>query len=301
MVVRPELVIAKPAVRPSLDQLDIGASDPLQPPWPDAVLTIGRHLSRVALWIKEQSGGRTRIALLNAPKGRARAFDLVVLPPFYRNSGAPNILTIRMPLIGVAPERLAEAGAGFRGHVASLKRPLHVFLVGGDMGQRRLEPGFVRDALRRMTEGFAAEGSIFAATSRRTPPAVADVIAGSLRAQDRLYRWGSDKGENPYLGLLAEGDTFTVTADSLSMLIEVARLGKPLAIAEPPPLRGLAGVVQWSSDLLRPRDLRQALALLYQGGHAVPLGAPMHAPASPLPDDTERVAQRLRQLVGVKC
>ena len=36
--------------------------------------------------------------------------------------------------------------------------------------------------------------------------------------------------ENPYQGLLALADHFVVTTDSLSMMVEVARLGRPLSL-----------------------------------------------------------------------
>ena len=300
IVIRPDQLGAKPGIAPSLDHVDRVASDPLEGPWPDVVLAIGRQLSCVALWIKQQSGGKTRLALLNAPKGRWSDFDLVVLPPYYRNHGRPNVLPIAMPLIGIDPERLDAARRHFGPELGALPRPLNVLLVGGDMGQRKLEPQFVRHVLDRMTAGIAAQGMIYAATSRRTPPTVVAALAAALRPQDRLYAWGTAETENPYLGLLALGDSFTVTADSLSMLIEVARLGKPLTIAEPPPPGGIGGLVQRASDLLRPRDLGAAIALLYRGGHAVPLGMAPHAPPMPLPDDAAVVGQRLRQLAGVK-
>ena len=227
-------------------------------------------------------------------------FDLVVLPPYYRNSGRPNVLPIRMPLIGIEEERLAEARERFRPEMAGMPRPLHVLLVGGDMGLRKLEPGFMAGVLRSMQEGDGATGAIYAATSRRTPSEVVAVLRTGLRQQDRLYRWGSEGAANPYLGLLAHGDSFTVTADSLSMLIEVARLGKPLVIAEPPPPRGVAGLAQRVTGLLRPRDLGQAISLLYEGGWAVPLGHAPRPPRAPLPEDTALVAERLRQLAGIK-
>jgi len=299
MVLRAGQEMAKPAIAPSLDQIDVASSDALQAPWPEVVLAIGRQLSCVALWIRQQSGGRTRVALLNAPKGRWNDFDLVVLPPYYRNRGRPNVLPIAMPLIGLDAARLAAARERFGPEFSALARPLNVLLVGGDMGQRKLGPGFVTGVLDQMTRGSAAGGTIYAATSRRTPPAVVTALRSGLRRQDRLYAWGTPGIDNPYAGLLALGDSFTVTADSLSMLIEVARLGKPLTIAEPPPPGGIAGLWQRATDLARPRDLGAAIALLYRGGHAVPLGTETGVPASPLPDDAALVGLRLRQLAGV--
>lgn len=291
----------KPAVTASLAHVDGAASDSLTPPWPDVVLAIGRHLSCVALWIKAQSGGQTRIALLNAPKGRAADFDLVVLPPFYRGPGGANSLRIGMPLIGIDPAILAAARTQSRAALAGMPRPLHVLLVGGDMGQRKLRPGFAASLLHGLQTGPAAQGSIHVATSRRTPAAVADALAAALRPQDRLYRWdGSAATDNPYLGLLAHGDVFTVTADSLSMIIEVARLGKPLLIAEPPREGGLAGLGAWISDRLRPRDLGKAIALLRASGHAGRPGETPKPPTTPLPDDAATVGAALRRLAVPK-
>jgi mitochondrial fission protein ELM1 len=287
----------KPRVAPSLAHVDAAASDSLASPWPDAVLTIGRHLSLVALWIKQQSGGRTRIALFNAPKGRAADFDLVVLPPYYRATGQANELVIRMPLIGVDPHRLAEARESFREALAGLARPLHVLLVGGDMGRRVLKPGFALDILRRMQGGFAAQGSIYVATSRRTPAAVGRALVAALRPQDRIFLWGESGVANPYLGLLAHGDSFTVTADSLSMLIEVARLRKPLLVAEPPETLGLSGAITRLGTMWRARDLQKALNLLYDSGHAARFGGALPDAPGPLADDTAKVGEKLRALV----
>jgi mitochondrial fission protein ELM1 len=290
----------KPRVVPSLAYVDASKSDTLSPPWPVAVLAIGRHMSLVALWIKQQSGGRTRIALFNAPKGQAAAFDLVVLPPYYRATGRANELVIRMPLIGVDPVRLAEARGSFRDELAIMPRPLHVLLMGGDMGQRKLLPDFALSTLQAMQKGFASQGSIYAVTSRRTSPAVGNALAAAMRPQDRIFMWGKNEAQNPYFGLLAHGDSFTVTADSLSMLIEVARLGKPLIIAEPPEPGGFFGLGARLAAAWRARDLRKALKLLYDGGYAARLGAPLRTPPGPLADDAELVGERLRALVAGK-
>ena len=289
----------KPAVKPSLGSIDLEHSDKLSGPWPKVVIAIGRHLSCVALWIKEQSGGATRIALFNAPKGRIADFDLIVLPPYYRLPRHRNVLPIRAPLIGIDPVQLAHADAHFADTLGKRERPLHALLVGGDMGQRKLKPRFAVEVLRQMREGFAADGSIHIATSRRTPAAVVNALAADIRPQDQLHRWQPGAQESAYLGLLAHADSFTVTADSLSMLYEVARLGRPLVIAEPPPPTGLAGLLQRASDLLRPRDLGQAVRLLCDAGIAVPLGQPPRPPRGKLPDETARVGQSLRQLAGV--
>lgn len=294
IVLKPEFEIAKPKVEASLHVIDEAKSDRLSPPWPGLVITIGRRLSLPALWIKQQSGGLTKIALFNAPKGRAEDFDLVVAPAHYALAESPKLCRIGLPLIAADPQRIEAARQDFAADFAGLARPLHVLLLGGDMGAAKLDAGFVARTLRQMQQGFAREGAIFVSTSRRTSEAAAAAAEASLRPQDRLYRWQADAARNPYLGLLAHGDTFTVTSDSLSMLTEVARLGRPLAIAEPQASRWrrLAGRFGTGGA----RDLGEVADYLVRGGHGVRLGTAFPALASTPPDDTTRVGQRLRQI-----
>ena len=55
-----------------------------------------------------------------------------------------------------------------------------------------------------------------------------------------VYRWG-DAGANPYYGLLAWGDRFIVTEDSVSMLAETLATGKPVAVFRIDALAGARG------------------------------------------------------------
>ena len=296
IAIKAKHVAAKMRVKPSIHHVDLAASGKLDGPWPDLVITIGRRLSLVALWIKRQSGGKTRVALFNAPKGKAGAFDLIIVPPFYKVGDKPNVLRIGLPLMAVDQPRLDAAKAAFAETFCGMEKPLHVLLLGGDMGMRKLDTAFALDTLSRMRAGFAATGSIFISTSRRTPSAVANALEAAMGPRDRLFRWGDPSAPNPYLGLLAHGDTFTVTSDSLSMLVEVARLGKPLCIAEPPEITGMSGLLNRMLSPFRARDLSEATALLLRGGYAVALGEQPRAPSQPPPDDTPRVAERLKAL-----
>jgi uncharacterized protein len=296
IVLKPGFETEKPKVEASLSIVDLAASDPLAAPWPDLVITIGRRMSLAALWIKAQSGGKSRIALFNAPKGRSGDYDLIVVPAYYTFPDGPRVCRIGLPLIAADPLRIEAARHDGGVAFGTLARPLHVLLLGGDMGARKLDQGFARDTLRTMQTGFAGAGSIYVSTSRRTPQAAADAVEAALRPRDRLFRWQPDAAWNPYFGLLAHGETFTVTSDSLSMLTEVARLGRPLAIAEPParvtPWQRLASVLSMKPA----RDMGEAASYLIRGGHAVRLGDPFPPTGSPPPDDTERVAARLRQI-----
>ncbi len=297
LILRPEFETAKPKVAPSLEIFDSSAPHLLVPPWPDLVITIGRRLSLAALWVKQQTQGRCKIALFNAPKGREQEFDLIVAPFYYDLPASPRLCRIELPLIAADPKRIEAARSEFRASLGPMAKPLHVLLLGGDMGARRLDPRFASEIVRRMRQSHAAEGSIYASTSRRTPKAAADAVERELRPGDRLYRWEAGAPGNPYFGLLAFGDSFTITADSLSMLTEVARLAKPIAIAAPAASAGIAPRLLRRMGLAPKRDLDAAARHLIERGYAVELGNPLSRPATAPSDETAMVADRLRQLV----
>jgi hypothetical protein len=95
---RARYAIRKPRFRATLDHLDEAASAPLEPPWPDLILTIGRRPSLVALWIKARSGARTRLVVFGKPSGMMDRFDLVVAGAEVQLPQRRNLVPIRLPL-----------------------------------------------------------------------------------------------------------------------------------------------------------------------------------------------------------
>jgi hypothetical protein len=59
--------------------------------------------------------------------------------------------------------------------------------------------------------------------------ASADALLEALHAPAFVHRFPSGE-DNPYRGLLACGDEFVVTADSMSMLAEACATGKPVRL-----------------------------------------------------------------------
>lgn len=320
IVLKPGFERAKPRVRATLHHIDRQRSAELVPPWPRTVLVAGRRLAMVALWIREQSRGETKLALIGAPKAEAEKFGLIIVPIQYRVAEGPNVCRVGLPLLGVPPAQIAREGARFSEALSRMPRPLTVLMAGGSTSSLILDPQTAADIIRRIRETCANEGgSIFVTTSRRTPPESARAMAASLHPQDRLHVWRRDDPDNPLMGLLLHGDRFVVTEDSMSMLVEVARLGRPLAIA---PLlhanREVAGVLNrlhvpqdavnrissWAGQLIdlvsgpSSRDFKRLHDYMFDHGMAVPLGRPFVPVHAPPPDDILIAAKRLRDLVN---
>src|SRR5918996_579404 len=116
--------VAKPRVEASLHHVDLARSDPLEPPWPDLIITIGRRPSMAALWIAKQSGGRTRRVLLGKPSGMTRRFDLVIAGAENQMPALPNIMQVTLPLMRIDEGAVAAAAAAWRPRLAVLPRPL---------------------------------------------------------------------------------------------------------------------------------------------------------------------------------
>jgi mitochondrial fission protein ELM1 len=318
----------KPKVVPSLHHLDLERSDPLEPPWPDLVITVGRRLSMVALWIRQQSDARTRLALIGKPSGSGRPFSLIITSSEVQIAPAPNILRIALPLLRVDEDKVRAAADAWQARLADLPRPLIGILVGGPTNPfaftRGVQQRLIAEAVRIAGE---QGGTPYVTTSPRTPPRVVDALRDGLPAGARFFEWTRDAPDNPYHALLGLADGFVVTGDSISMLVEVAKLGRPLAIFPLPygwihkldklrrvgarklyaPDRGassdrlrrwLRTLGGWLHILPRTRDFTAIHELLIDRGLAVPAGEPLREPTGHVPEDLSVAVERVRALVG---
>jgi mitochondrial fission protein ELM1 len=319
-------LLGKPRVRPTLDHLELSRCDKLEPPWPDLLLTMGRRTSSAALWIQEQSGGRTKIVLLGKPSGSMNKMSLVIgseeilLPPLH------HVYKIGLPLLGVDATRVAEAADEWRGELAELPRPLIAILVGGPTSPFVYDASVMQRILELARDVTAQGGTPFVTTSRRTPAALTDVLEAGLPPGSKLFRWlPDDPRKNPYFGLLGLADGFVVTGDSASMMMEVASLGRPLAILPLPggwkgplesirrralawfffPDRGdwksrircVVARFAFGSGIARySRDFRILHDRLVREGHAVWAGEDFHTPDHALPDDALIAARKVMEL-----
>lgn len=220
---------------PSLTSVDRSRSTPFGDAWPDLVISTGWRQVPVVRWIKQQSGGRTRLVQMNRPPG-PRHFDLVLAPPQYNVPIRENVFRLDWPLqLPPSPDTLERASGEWKARLDPYPHPWTVVLLGGESHPFSLD----RDSAMRLFDAAlerarAAEGSLLISTSRRTPKPALDAIREAVQiAGDPtfLYEWQPDATDNPYAAFLAGGDEFVITPDSISMLVEVARLGRPIAIA----------------------------------------------------------------------
>jgi mitochondrial fission protein ELM1 len=318
VIPRSEWILGKPRVHASIEHLDPARSDALEPPWPDLVLTIGRRPSMAALWIQEQSGGRSRIAIFGPPKRWPERFALVVAPAQYRFGPMPQLVPIRFPLMRNKSSEIEAARTLWAERMSALARPITALLIGGQTKPYRLDAAFAR-ALVRRSLALSEGGTLYVTTSRRTLPEAVEAIRTELPPNARFFRWSADASDNPYLALLALADRFVVTGDSISMMVEVARQGRPLAIAALPYRNAwsralhrfanagrdtgggltatVAGALRRAGLLRGARDLSAMHQVLYEEGLAQPLERGFSRGGRALPDELPVVVARIRELL----
>jgi mitochondrial fission protein ELM1 len=299
------------------------------------VIAAGRRTAPVALWIREQTGGRAKLVQLGRKGGDdADLFDLSVTPEYCRLFPHPRRLETAGTLHAASRSRLAEAAVRWKERLEAAPAPRIALLVGGTSGQYAIDAGVARrlaqDVLRMAEQ---AGGSVFATTSRRLAPAAADALCSELEGRAFVHRWKPDDPDNPYLAFLALADAIVITADSESMLAEATALGRPVyvyplperrsfrvlralreavvgrAVALPANQRGTVrpqqGLEYWCAraierGVVRPtRDLERLHESLYRRGVAKPFGEPYAAATGEPLHEIELVASRVRALVGV--
>jgi mitochondrial fission protein ELM1 len=326
---RPEYVLGKPRYRPSLDHLDLSRSDPLQAPWPELIITVGRRPSMVALWVRKQSGNRTKIVLVGKPSGHMLDFSLVIASAENQMPPLDNFQATTLPLMRVDPQAVTAEAEAWRERLAQYPRPLVAMLVGGETNpfimNRKVAFELVNVARWVIDE---LGGTPYITTSRRTTAEVLEVLREELPDQAVYFEWSPDAPDNPYRALLGSADGFIVTGDSVSMMVEVIYLHKPLAIFPLPGgwlgkidqrRRSLAhwlfnprlesAADRWRHRLARvvfyldvfkilcaTRDFRAFHKLLVDNGYAVWAGQAFRREETRLPDDVGLVVKRIESL-----
>ena len=298
-------VFGKPRFRATIDHLDPSRSDRLEPPWPDAIITIGRRPAMAALWVREQAGKPVKIIQVGRAKRKLAEFDLVIAAPQFRVQPEPNVLHLELPLIRADHAKIEAARDTWQATFDGLPKPVTACLIGGptrpfDMPQALIANSF--NALR-------SDGTLYVTTSRRTPKPITDWLKTQGDARTIIHCWGDDMAENPYFGLLAHADRFAVTGDSISMLIEVADCQKPLAIIDLPVTKNLRSFGLFMARRLArkldpggrfgsPRDLRFVHDKLIAAGAATRLsdGFPS-GPFEGLAGELVRVGARVREVI----
>jgi hypothetical protein len=202
----------------------------------------------------------------------------------------------------IAPPDLAH----WRETFAPLPRPWIGVLAGGARAPYRFDAPAAL-ALARQADAIAGRlgGALLVSTSPRTGAAQGRALAAAISSPAHINLW-QPGAKSAHQAILTLADRFIVTCESVSMLAEACRTGRPVAIHELPRYRGYPA---WSGEhglgrhLARagltspPRDPGAVVRRLLEGGHASLLGAPEPARFVPAPDERPRIVAAIRALL----
>jgi hypothetical protein len=260
----------------------------------------------VARFIRQASGGRTRLVHLGRPRASLDHFDLVITTPQYRLPPRPNVILLPVPFS--SPVQVAEAELdSWRREWMQLPRPWTVLTVGAGKYPLRFQARQLDRLCREVLQmARSTGGSIIAMSSPRTPAFVVPYLRKTLGERGRVHGWG--EGANPYRASLALADRLVVTSDSMSMIGEAVQSGKPVHVFRLP-RSSLA--VRWDAEnqlfswlarkglLTPPRDMSAVLDSLIEGGYVVELGSGAEPTARMRLDPAfDEAIRRVRGLLG---
>ena len=308
--------------------LDVAASSPLEPPWPELVIGCGRRSVGVACEIRRRAGAGTRLVQLGRPRADLALFDLVVTTPQYRLPERANVLHLALPMHRFDRDAATRAAAEWEPAFAALPLPRIALLVGGTAKPFVFDAAAARRLAAQVNALVRGEtGSLLVSPSRRTPAAAAQVLSRAIEVPAYVHHWSAEASANPYLAYLALADAFVVTGDSASMLTEACSTGRRVWIAELPerrswrssaknlvrrsllalaespraatlPLTRRLAELPVKGRVRYPRDLSRLHDALIRDGRALPLGRTFTAPIPAPVDETEIAAARVRRLFG---
>ncbi|MCX7946555.1 MAG: mitochondrial fission ELM1 family protein [Hydrogenophilus sp.] len=204
---------------------------PLTAP-PTLLIACGRRVIAPALFLQRHLPSAPPLLYLQDPRTLSHRFTLIIAPAHDPIVG-PNVIKTPLALHRVTPSRLAAAARTWAPRWAHYPKPWWGLILGGPSRSLRWDETLARAAITHYLEqARAASATLFAATSRRTPPATAawltHAIARHLPTNPPPYL---GQGENPYLAILALTERRAITSDSVSMLSEtVAAPGESLRL-----------------------------------------------------------------------
>jgi hypothetical protein len=284
----------------------------LVPPWPDLVIGAGMRNEPVCRWVREASGGRTRLVHVGRPWSDPPAFDLVVATPQYRLPAMPQVLQNALTMHRVTPAHLAQAVERHQERLEQLPSPRIAVMVGGSSGPHAFGARAAsRLALQASALASELGGSLMISTSSRTPACVTGLLRSETSVPHELYEWRAGDPDNPYFAYLGMADRIIATFDSISMLSEASATCKPLYLFDldrdhspqaRPVVRDHSPDTMGYRFLLRcgPRRLGRDISLVHDRmmseGRAVWLGQEHHLLSVAPSPDVERAVHRVRAL-----
>ena len=203
-----------------------------------ALATLAADAPALAIGCGRQAAGALRVLRARGsqvvqildPRIGSRHWDVVVVPEHDALRGS-NVLTLIGSLNPVDDDWLAWGRAAFASF-STLPGPRTALLVGGPTPLAPWDETAMVHVFQALAEQIRSEGgSLLATTSRRTPPALAEILRAKFADLPHVIWGDGGDGVNPYAGLLGWANRVVVSPDSVNLLSEASATRMPVMVA----------------------------------------------------------------------
>ena len=206
----------------------------------------GGHTQEVAMEIRDALRGVPFfVHILTTPPSKLRAtrsLDAVVAPRSIARDLSTlvernDIIAIQGTTSIIDPQEVEEKGLEWKDEFEEMPEPRIAVFIGGTSGKasKGIEYPFSKDFDTKFAQQIVAlakrsGGSLIVSASPRTRDRTLEYIQKEANSADvhNIKIFPSNGKKNPKFGMLAFGTHFVTTADSTSMMSELASLGVPL-------------------------------------------------------------------------
>lgn len=218
---------------------------------PLIVIACGRDTISIASSIRRLASENVFVVQIQHPRSHLNRFDMVItprhdyypltleaqeqVPRFMRSWITPreppqdHVVLTTGALHQIDYASLRKAASAWHDEFAALPKPLVVVNIGWPRSNCRYGADLAKQLTDSLLNVLATCGSVRITLSYKTPAKVSRVIFKELGDNPKVYIWNGQE-PNPYMGHLAWGDAFVVTADSVSLISEACSTGKPVYV-----------------------------------------------------------------------
>ncbi|MCG3176229.1 MAG: Lipid A biosynthesis lauroyltransferase [Candidatus Omnitrophica bacterium] len=197
----------------------------------DIVVSAGSSLALCNLHLSSLSQARSVVVM--DPGLPRRLFAALIVPQHDKISSGSNVYRTLASLSALDPSDVERSGRELRERLALGGRALVGVLIGGDV---QGGPAMDRPGLERMIDALKSHvkrrgGALLVTTSRRTPAWACESLKKRLSDKELCPLLVIASEHNPpetVPGILGAADSIVVTSESVSMISEAVRAGRPV-------------------------------------------------------------------------
>ena len=198
-------------------------------PAPEVIISYGRRIAPLALYLKKKMGGKIKIIQIMKPDVDPEEFELIILPQHDTfNYILPNVIRVIGALNNIQ-DQSDKQQESFNANYPNIDKFIAV-TIGGSTKSYQLNLANAKSLANILY--FISENNsllLFISFSRRTPVYIKNYFKNTFLEPHIIYDPESKKA-NPYPAMLNNAEYIISTADSISMCSEAASTGKPLYI-----------------------------------------------------------------------